>query len=248
MSEEKTHFGYKDVPKSQKQKMVNSVFDSVTDRYDLMNDLMSFGTHRLWKKHTIRSAGLRPNQTILDLAAGTCDLTEQIYKSLKGQVNLFASDINSNMLKKGYEQLLNQGIYQNIHFVQANAEKLPFKHDYFDRIFMGFGLRNVTNKQQVLNDAYRILKPSGQLIVLEFSHCTQPTFSKLYDQYSFKILPKLGQLFAKDANSYQYLAESIRKHEDQETLKNMFCQAGFDDCLVQNICFGVVAIHRGIKY
>lgn len=248
MTEEKTHFGYKDVPKSEKQGMVRAVFDSVADRYDLMNDLMSFGIHRLWKKHTIRYAALRPQQTILDLAAGTCDLSAQIYRALNGQVQLFASDINASMLNKGYEQLINQGIHENVHYVQANAERLPFAKNSFDRIFIGFGLRNVTDKQKALASTYQVLKPGGQLIVLEFSHCTQPTLAKIYDQYSFKILPKLGKWFANDSDSYQYLAESIRKHEDQENLKQMFLKAGYAECQYQNICFGVVAIHKGFKY
>lgn len=248
MTDEKTHFGFKDVPKEQKQGMVKDVFDSVADQYDLMNDLMSFGIHRLWKKHAIRSAQLRKHQTILDLAAGTCDLTAQIYATLKGQAQIYASDINASMLNKGYDRLLDQGIHQNIHFVQANAECLPFSSHTFDRVFIGFGLRNVTDKAKALKSIYASLKPGGQLIVLEFSHCTQPMLAKIYDQYSFKLLPKLGQLFANDGASYRYLAESIRKHEDQETLQKMFLASGFDDCQYQNICFGVVSIHKGFKY
>ena len=248
MQEEKTHFGYQEVPKDHKQGLVKQVFDSVTEQYDLMNDVMSFGVHHLWKEFAVRSAQLKKQQVILDLAAGTCDLTALIVKHLKGDCSIIASDINASMLKKGQHRLLDKGLHERIHFVQANAECLPFPDNSFDRIFMGFGLRNVTDKAKALASIYRCLKPGGQCLVLEFSHCTDPIVSKLYNFYSFKLLPKFGQWIAKDKDSYQYLAESIRMHETQEALKAMFLSAGFEACSYENLTFGIVAIHRGFKF
>ena len=248
MVEEKTHFGYQEVPKDHKKGLVKNVFDTVTEQYDLMNDVMSFGVHRLWKEFAVRSAHLKAGQVILDLAAGTGDLSALIYKQLRGECTLFSSDINNNMLSKGRDRLLDGGLYDNIHFVQANAEYLPFPKNTFDRIFMGFGLRNVTDKAKALADIYQCLKPGGQCLVLEFSQCTDPFVNKLYDLYSFKILPKLGALIAKDKNPYQYLAESIRMHENQEALQALFYKAGFQECTFQNLTFGVVAIHKGYKF
>lgn len=246
--EDKTYFGYQSVPKSQKQSLVKGVFDTVAQQYDLMNDLMSMGVHRLWKEYTVRSAQLKPQQVILDLAAGTCDLTSLIHKKLMGQCELVASDINNSMLAKGRDRLLDRGQFGNIQFVQANAECLPFPDNYFDRIFMGFGLRNVTDKPKALKELYRCLKPNGQCLVLEFSHCTHEQIAKLYDLYSFRVLPQLGAWIAKDKNPYQYLAESIRMHENQTTLQDMFLASGFDECTFQNLTFGIVAVHKGIKF
>lgn len=247
MTEEKTHFGYKKVPKTEKQALVKGVFDTVTEQYDLMNDLMSFGIHRLWKDYVVRYGQIKPNQTILDLAAGTCDISSLIHKHLKGQCTLVASDINNKMLSKGRARLLNRGLYENIYFAQANAEHLPFADNMFDRVFMGFGLRNVTDKLCALKSIYQKLKPGGQCLVLEFSKCQDPFLNKLYDLYSAHMLPKLGAMIAKDKNPYQYLNESIRVHENQEALQQLFLNAGFDSCNYQNLSFGIVAIHRGLK-
>lgn len=248
MKDDNTYFGFQKVARDKKQSLVNQVFDSVTEQYDLMNDLMSLGIHRLWKQHAIRSVSLEKNQIILDLAAGTCDLTLGMWQKLEGHCQIIASDINANMLKKGQDRLLDLGVFENISYVQANAESLPFPDNYFDRMTMGFGLRNVTNKTKALQEMYRCLKPGGQCLVLEFSHCTDPMMSKIYDLYSFKILPKLGEWVAQDKDSYQYLAESIRKHENQEALKDLFLAAGFEDCQYQNLTMGIVAIHKGFKY
>lgn len=248
MVEKKTHFGYQQVPTSQKKELVKNVFDTVTEQYDIMNDAMSFGIHRLWKEFVVRTAHLQDGQTILDLAAGTGDLSALIHKRLNGRCTLLSSDINQSMLSRGRDRLLDKGCYENIHFVQANAEYLPFPDNTFDRVFMGFGLRNVTDKTKALENIYRCLKPGGQCLVLEFSKCTDPFVNKFYDIYSFKILPKLGSLIAKDKNPYQYLAESIRMHENQHDLQALFYQAGFQECRFQNLTFGIVAIHKGYKF
>lgn len=247
MTEEKTHFGYQQVPKSSKQGLVKGVFDRVAEHYDIMNDVMSFGMHRLWKDYVVRYAQLQTGQHILDLAAGTCDISALIYQRLKGQCHLIASDINYSMLERGRGRLLDKGIFRQMTYVQANAEALPFESNYFDRVFMGFGLRNVTDKKRALESIYRVLKPQGQCIVLEFSQCQDPIVNKAYDVYSQHMLPKMGAIIAKDKNPYQYLHESIRMHENQEDLKDLFLQAGFTSCDYKNLCFGIVSIHRGLK-
>jgi len=243
-----THFGFKTVAETEKEHLVADVFHSVAEKYDLMNDLMSFGIHRLWKRFTIDCAGVRPGQKILDLAGGTGDLTAKFSRLVGENGEVVLADINDSMLKVGREKLRNKGLVSNIRYVQANAEALPFPENYFDLITIGFGLRNVTHKEQALASMYRALKPGGRLLVLEFSKPTNIVMSKLYDFYSFKVLPKMGQLVAKDSDSYQYLAESIRMHPDQETLKGMMETVGFEQVTYHNLTQGVVALHRGFKF
>ncbi|MFD2179204.1 bifunctional demethylmenaquinone methyltransferase/2-methoxy-6-polyprenyl-1,4-benzoquinol methylase UbiE [Veronia pacifica] len=245
---ETTHFGFRDVARDEKAGMVASVFHSVAAKYDIMNDVMSMGVHRIWKRFTIDCSGVRPGHKVLDLAGGTGDLTARFSRIVgdKGQVVL--ADINNSMLNVGRDKLRDLGIVGNVNYVQANAEELPFPDDYFDCITIGFGLRNVTDKDKALRSMYRVLKPGGRLLVLEFSKPVIEPLSKAYDAYSFHILPKMGQLIAGDAESYQYLAESIRMHPDQETLKGMMENAGFEQTKYFNLTGGIVALHRGYKF
>jgi len=247
MAEKTTHFGYRDVPLTDKARHVREVFDSVADSYDLMNDLMSLGIHRLWKRFTIGMADLKPGQRVLDLAGGTGDLTRLMAPRVGREGLVVLSDINAAMLGNGRSQLLDKGISGNVDFAQANAEQLPFHDNSFDLVTMAFGLRNVTDKQQALNSIYRVLRPGGRLLVLEFSR-PAAALRPAYDFYSFSILPKLGKLVANDEASYRYLAESIRMHPDQQTLRDMMQQAGFENCDYHNLTGGIVAIHRGYKY
>lgn len=248
MSEEKTtHFGYKTVATEEKQAMVADVFHSVAAKYDLMNDLMSFGVHRLWKRFTIDMSGIRPGNRVLDLAGGTGDLTRKFSKIVGPTGQVILADINSSMLNVGRDRLTDQGYVGNIEYVQANAEALPFEDNSFDVITIAFGLRNVTDKDAALRSMTRCLKPGGRLLVLEFSKPTNALMSKAYDLYSFAALPMMGKLVANDAESYKYLAESIRMHPDQETLKGMMEDAGLARCSYHNMTSGVVALHRGIK-
>jgi len=247
MAEKTTHFGFRDVPLADKARHVREVFDSVADNYDLMNDLMSFGIHRLWKRFTIGMAELKPGQRVLDLAGGTGDLTRLMAPQVGREGLVVLSDINAAMLGNGRSQLLDKGIAGNVDFAQANAEQLPFRDNSFDLVTMAFGLRNVTDKQQALHSIYRVLRPGGRLLVLEFSRPVA-ALKPAYDFYSFNILPKLGRLVASDEASYRYLAESIRMHPDQQTLRSMMQQAGFENCDYHNLSGGIVAIHRGYKY
>lgn len=247
MSDKTTHFGFRDVPVDEKVRRVRDVFDSVADNYDLMNDAMSFGIHRLWKRFAINMAGLQPGQQVLDLAGGTGDLTRLMSPRVGRDGHIILSDINAAMLDNGRERLLDDGIQGNVSFALANAEQLPFPDNSFDLVTMAFGLRNVTDKQRALNAIYRAIKPGGRLLVLEFSKPVA-ALKPAYDFYSFNILPKLGRLLAKDEDSYRYLAESIRMHPDQQTLKKMLEQAGFERCDVHNLTGGIVAIHRGYKF
>jgi demethylmenaquinone methyltransferase/2-methoxy-6-polyprenyl-1,4-benzoquinol methylase len=247
MADKTTHFGFRDVPLADKARHVREVFDSVADNYDLMNDLMSFGVHRLWKRFAIGMADLKPGQCVLDLAGGTGDLTRLMAPRVGRKGLVVLSDINAAMLGNGRSQLLDKGIAGNVDFAQANAEQLPFHDASFDLVTMAFGLRNVTDKQQALNSIYRVLRPGGRLLVLEFSRPVA-ALKPAYDFYSFSILPKLGRLVAKDEASYRYLAESIRMHPDQQTLRSMMQQAGFENCDYHNLTGGIVAIHRGYKY
>jgi demethylmenaquinone methyltransferase/2-methoxy-6-polyprenyl-1,4-benzoquinol methylase len=247
MSDKITHFGFRDVPVAEKARHVREVFDSVADRYDVMNDLMSFGIHRLWKRFAVNMADIRPGQRILDLAGGTGDLVRLMSPLAGPDGHVVLSDINAAMLANGRSELLDHGISNNVSFAQVNAEQLPFPDRSFDRVTMAFGLRNVTDKQQALNEIARILRPGGQLLVLEFSQPAR-ALQPLYDFYSFSILPRLGQLVAKDAASYKYLAESIRKHPDQDTLQGMLEQAGFEHCDYHNLSGGIVAVHRGYRF
>jgi demethylmenaquinone methyltransferase/2-methoxy-6-polyprenyl-1,4-benzoquinol methylase len=247
MSDKTTHFGFREVPVEEKARRVRDVFDSVADNYDLMNDAMSFGIHRLWKRFAINMAGLQSGQQVLDLAGGTGDLTRLMSPRVGREGHIILSDINAAMLGNGRERLLDDGIQGNVSFAQVNAEQLPFPDNSFDLVTMAFGLRNVTDKQRALHAIYRTIKPGGRLLVLEFSKPVA-ALKPAYDFYSFNILPKLGRLLAKDEASYRYLAESIRRHPDQQTLKAMLEQAGFERCDVHNLTGGIVAIHRGYKF
>ena len=242
-----THFGYQEVPAEEKAGRVRQVFDSVADRYDLMNDLMSFGIHRLWKRIAIELAGVRRGQRVLDLASGTGDLAAR-FAGLVGPDGLVVmSDINAAMLERGRARMLDEGIVGNVDYAQLDAEALPFPDNSFDCISIAFGLRNVTDKQQALHEMFRALRPGGRALVLEFSHPASKPLQSVYDLYSFRLLPLLGRLVAKDEQSYRYLAESIRMHPDQETLKGMMEQAGFERCDYHNLTGGIVAVHRGFK-
>jgi len=248
MADDKTtHFGYKTVDSKDKVKMVAGVFHSVAAKYDIMNDLMSGGVHRLWKRFTIELSGVRPGNKVLDIAGGTGDLAAKFSRLVGSNGRVVLADINDSMLTVGREKLTNKGIVGNIEYVQANAECLPFPDNYFDCITIAFGLRNVTDKDAALRSMNRVLKPGGRLLVLEFSKPVNPVIAKLYDRYSFDVLPKMGQLVTNDADSYRYLAESIRMHPDQDTLKGMMNDAGFVDVRYHNMTAGVVAVHRGIK-
>jgi demethylmenaquinone methyltransferase/2-methoxy-6-polyprenyl-1,4-benzoquinol methylase len=246
MSEKTTHFGYQEVPWEQKQKKVEAVFRSVASKYDIMNDLMSLGVHRLWKRYAIQLSGVRPGHKVLDLAGGTGDLAKLIAPIVGKTGEVVLSDINDAMLGVGRERMEDAGLIGNIRYVQANAEVLPFPDNYFDCVTIAFGLRNVTDKDKALRAMHRVLKPGGRLLVLEFSK-PHGYIKPLYDVYSFSALPLMGKLIANDADSYRYLAESIRKHPDQETLKSMMANAGFTNPEYFNLSAGIVALHRGFK-
>jgi demethylmenaquinone methyltransferase/2-methoxy-6-polyprenyl-1,4-benzoquinol methylase len=245
--EDKTHFGYQSVSFAEKTKKVTEVFRSVAGKYDVMNDLMSLGVHRLWKRYALALAHVRPGQTVLDLAGGTGDIAIRLSRAVGDTGLVVLADINEAMLHKGRDRLLDAGCVGNIIYTQANAEVLPFPENTFDLITISFGLRNVTHKEKALRAMYSVLKPGGKLMVIEFSKPTSPLLSKIYDAYSFNILPQLGRYVAGDEASYRYLAESIRKHPDQETLKEMLHTAGFEHSDYQNLTGGIVAIHRGYK-
>ena len=241
-------FGFSEVPLEEKVKKVKGVFDSVAGNYDIMNDVMSMGVHRLWKRHAIELSGIRPGNVVLDLAGGTGDLTKAFAKRVGKTGHVVLADINESMVRVGRDRLINEGIAGNVDYTITNAEALAFPDNTFDLATIAFGLRNVTNKDKALEELYRVLKPGGQLMVLEFSKVTQPLFAKFYDFYSFNILPKMGKMIANDEESYQYLAESIRMHPDQETLKQMMLDAGFDKAEYLNMSEGIVALHRAWKY
>ena len=240
-------FGYEQVPADQKAGRVRAVFDSVADNYDLMNDLMSGGMHRLWKRFTLSQTGLKPGQRALDVAGGTGDLAAGLARQVGPSGLVVLSDINREMLARGRDRLLDEGFAGNAGFVQADAERLPFAEASFDCITIGFGLRNVTDKPAALASMRRVLRPGGQLLVLEFSH-PAAGLRPLYDLYSFRVLPAMGRLVARDADSYRYLAESIRMFPDQPTLAGMMREAGFDGCRWHNLTGGIVAVHRGYAY
>ena len=241
-------FGYENVPWDEKQRRVRGVFDSVAGNYDLMNDLMSGGMHRAWKEFTLSLTNLRPGQRALDVAGGTGDLALGMSKQVGEQGLVVLSDINAEMLDRGRDRLINAGVVRGVDFALANAEKLPFAPGTFDCVTIGFGLRNVTDKPAALAALQKVLKPGGQLLVLEFSKPTSPLLAKIYDGYSFGILPRLGQLVAHDADSYRYLAESIRRHPDQDALLAMMQAVGLEDCRYHNLAGGIVAVHRGYRY
>lgn len=247
MSDKTTHFGYKTVNVEEKADKVAEVFHSVAAKYDLMNDLMSGGVHRLWKRITIEMSGVRRGDKVLDIAGGTGDLTAKFSRIVGSEGTVVLADINDSMLRVGRDRLMDRGVVNNVRFSQADAQYLPFPDNTFDVITIAFGLRNVTDKDLALRSMLRVLKPGGRLLVLEFSKPANPVLSKVYDTYSFSILPKLGKLFADDSDSYQYLAESIRMHPDQQTLQDMMDDAGFANTDFHNMTGGVVALHRGVK-
>ena len=244
--DETTHFGYKDVAVDDKADLVKGVFDSVASRYDIMNDLMSGGMHRLWKRYTIQHANARPGHVILDLAGGTGDLAREFARIVGERGRVVLADINAAMLEHGRRRLVDAGVAGNVELAQVDAEALPFADNSFDRVSIAFGLRNVTDKEGALAEMNRVLKPGGKVLILEFSEPSR-AIKPAYDLYSFKVLPLLGRLIAKDPESYQYLAESIRMHPDQETLLGMMQDAGFERCRYNNLTAGIVALHTGYK-
>lgn len=246
MMEEYTHFGYETVTTEEKPKKVDQVFTSVASKYDLMNDLMSLGIHRFWKQFTVDISNVQKNYKILDLAGGTGDIAKLLSEKVGPCGQIIIADINQEMLNYGRDHLLDQGYYNNLFFTLTDAQSLPFQDNSFDLVTIAFGLRNVTFQDKALDEIYRVLKVGGSLLILEFS---QPYnfMQPLYDFYSFTILPQLGEWVAKDKHSYQYLAESIRKHPDQETLKTMMEAAGLLRCNYFNLTSGIVALHRGYK-
>ena len=241
-------FGFEEVQKADKARRVRAVFDSVAGRYDLMNDLMSGGAHRLWKQFALSLTGLRIGGRVLDVAGGTGDLAVGLARQVGRSGLVVLTDINAAMLAAGRDRLINAGLVGNVVCAQADAERLPFPDASFDCVTIGFGLRNVTDKARALAAMSRVLRPGGQLLVLEFSKPVSPTLGNLYDAYSFKLLPLLGRVVTGDADSYRYLAESIRRHPDQETLLSMLREAGLEDCRYHNLLGGIVAVHRGYRY
>ncbi|MCF6767127.1 bifunctional demethylmenaquinone methyltransferase/2-methoxy-6-polyprenyl-1,4-benzoquinol methylase UbiE [Thiotrichales bacterium 19S11-10] len=243
-----TDFGFEEVKWEDKQQKVNQVFHSVASKYDLMNDVMSLGIHRYWKYITIKKSQAKPGDTILDLAGGTGDLANKFSEIVSDNGLVILSDINHSMLSVGKEKLINKGRINNLQYVQANAEALPFADNTFNCITISFGLRNVRDKEKALRSMYRVLKPGGKLLILEFSKPILPILNDIYDKYSFNILPWLGKIIVNDKESYRYLAESIRKHPDQETLCEITKSCGFDEVEYQNLSGGIVALHQARKY
>jgi demethylmenaquinone methyltransferase/2-methoxy-6-polyprenyl-1,4-benzoquinol methylase len=243
-----THFGYRDVPVDEKQKLVGRVFTSVASKYDLMNDLMSLGVHRIWKRWFVGTSGVRVGDRVLDLAGGTGDIAALLLPRVGTTGSVVLGDINAAMLRAGRDRLLDRGFVRNLDYAQLNAEALPFPDASFDAVTIAFGLRNVTDKALALREMQRVLKPGGRVLVLEFSAVQSEWLKPLYEFHSFQVLPRLGAFIASDSESYQYLAESIRKHPDQATLKAMMEAAGFGQVDVRNLSAGIVAIHRGYKF
>ena len=242
-----THFGFREVPLREKQKLVGEVFTSVAGKYDLMNDLMSFGVHRLWKRQFVATSGVRPGDRVLDLAGGTGDIAALLLPRVGDKGEVVVGDINAAMLRTGRDRLLDRGLLQRLRWAELNAEALPFPDNSFDAVTIAFGLRNVTDKQRALEEMQRVLKPGGRALILEFSRVQPEWLKPLYDFHSFQVLPRIGKLIADDEASYRYLAESIRKHPDQDTLRAMMEAAGFAQVQVRNLSAGIVAIHRGYK-
>src|SRR5471032_53376 len=243
-----TDFGFQRVPWREKARRVRDVFDSVADRYDLMNDLMSGGAHRLWKQFMLSLTGLRPGDKALDVAGGTGDIAAGLARQVGTSGLVVLTDINANMLQHGRDRLTDRALVGNVQYAQANAERLPFVDGSFDCVTIAFGLRNVTDKSAALASMQRVLRPGGQLLVLEFSQPVVPVLGRLYDLYSFNVLPWLGRAVAGDAESYRYLAESIRRHPDQQGLIELMKTAGLESCRYHNLSAGIVALHRGYRY
>ena len=242
-----THFGYREVPVGEKQKLVGEVFSSVAGKYDLMNDLMSLGVHRVWKRYFVATAQVKPGDRVLDLAGGTGDIAALLRERVGDTGEVMLGDINGDMLRVGRDRMTDRGNVRGFEYVQCNAETLPFPDASFDLVTIAFGLRNVTDKDAALREMLRVLKVGGQARVLEFSEVKAEWFKPVYDFHSFQVLPRLGKLFAQDADSYQYLAESIRKHPPQDELQAMMQAAGFERCGYRNLSAGIVAIHSGYK-
>lgn len=242
-----THFGYREVPVEEKKKLVGRVFSSVAQKYDLMNDLMSFGVHRLWKRYFVATAGVKRGDRVLDLAGGTGDIAALLHERVGPEGAVVLGDINAEMLHVGRDRLTDRGLVRGLDYAQLNAEALPFPESSFDLVTIAFGLRNVTDKQTALNEMFRVLKIGGRALVLEFSQVKAAPLKPLYDFHSFQILPRLGRLFAGDPESYQYLAESIRQHPPQDELRAMMETAGFARCDYRNLSAGIVAIHSGYR-
>lgn len=245
MNDKITDFGFEKVPEDQKAKKVAEVFDSVAAKYDIMNDLMSGGMHRLWKASTVRAAGVRPGMKVLDIAGGTGDLSKAFLDKVGPSGEVWLTDINESMLRVGRNRMIDHGYLPKM--TLCDAEKLPFPDNYFDVVTVAFGLRNMTHKDVALGEMRRVIKPGGKVLVLEFSK-VNPLLAPAYDLYSFQVLPKIGQIVAQDSASYQYLAESIRMHPDQETLKSIMLESGFDQVRYTNFTAGVVALHQGTKF
>ena len=245
---EQIDFGYQTIDKDKKEEKVAEVFHSVASKYDVMNDVMSFGIHRVWKRTMIELTGARKGQKALDLAGGTGEIAMKVAKRVGDEGHVVLSDINSSMLEEGRKRVINSGFINNISFEIINAEQIPFPDKSFDLVTISFGLRNVTDKLKALQEMRRVLKPGGRAVVMEFSKTTNPALTKLYDFYSFSALPFMGKVIANDEESYRYLAESIRMHPDQETMKAMMLEAGFDEVEYKNLTGGIVAIHRGFVY
>ena len=246
--DQETHFGFRAVKESEKASMVGDVFSSVASNYDVMNDFMSLGVHRLWKRFAVSQSGLKPGGHVLDVAAGSGDLSRRFAQQVGPSGRVVLTDINPDMLAQGKIRMIDAGFVGNIEYAIADAENLEFEDSSFDCACISFGLRNVTRKEKALGELARVLKPGGRLLVLEFSKPVIPLLDKVYDAYSFNVIPKIGKLVAKDEDSYRYLVESIRKHPDQETLKGMMMVAGFDEVKYHNLSAGIVALHIGYKY
>tara|TARA_B100000029_G_C17431823_1_gene908159 strand:- start:257 stop:1015 length:759 start_codon:yes stop_codon:yes gene_type:complete len=244
----KSYFGFREVSELEKTKLVKSVFSSVVDQYDLMNDLMSFGLHRIWKNIAITQSGVRKGHKVLDVAAGSGDLTKRLIERVGEGGRVVSVDISQPMLAKGMRQMVDKGYIKNVDYTLCNAEKLPFKDQYFDCVSIGFGLRNISRISSSLRSMFRVLKPGGRILILEFSEPSSKTLKQIYDQYSFSIIPRLGRAVASDEESYRYLVESIRRHPNQDKLKNMMKDVGFEDVTYTNLTGGIVCIHLGFRY
>lgn len=247
-TENRTHFGFRSVDESIKEKLVGDVFSSVASKYDLMNDLMSFGVHRLWKRFAVSQSGLRLGGQVLEVAGGSGDLTRHFAKQVGARGKVLLTDINADMLALGKSKMIDAGLVGNIEYAIADAENLEFEEEQFDCVAISFGLRNVTHKDKALKSMYRVLKPGGRMMVLEFSKPVIPLLGKIYDCYSLNAIPKIGKWVADDESSYQYLVESIRQHPEQEALREMMLEAGFDEVKYHNLSAGIVALHLGFKF